>query len=155
MARRYWLMKTEPGTFSIDDLARRPGRRAFWDGVRNYQARNLIRDEIRPGDGVLVYHSGIARPAVAGTAVVVGAAEPDPTQFDRRSPHHDPAADPKSPRWYGVEIELEGIFARPVTLDALRATPGLEAMVVLRRGNRLSVTPVRPGEWSIVVARGA
>ena len=155
MARRCWLMKTEPGTFSIDDLARRPGRRAFWDGVRNYQARNLLRDEVRVGDGVLVYHSGIPSPAVAGTATVVGAAAPDPTQFDRKSPYHDPGADPAAPRWYGVEIELEQIFRRAVTLDTLRATPGLEAMVTLRRGNRLSVTPVRPEEWSIIVACGA
>ncbi len=107
MARRYWLMKTEPGTFSIDDLAARPGRRAFWDGVRNYQARNLLRDEVRVGDGVLVYHSGIPAPAVAGTATVVGAAAPDPSQFDPRSPHHDPGAAPAAPRWYGVEIEFE------------------------------------------------
>lgn len=155
MARRYWLMKTEPGTFSIDDLAARPGRRAFWDGVRNYQARNLLRDEVRVGDGVLVYHSGIPVPAVAGTATVVGAARPDPTQFDRRSPHHDPGAAPAAPRWYGVEIEFERVFRRAVTLDTLRATPGLEGMVVLRRGNRLSVTPVRPEEWSIIVACGA
>ena len=155
MARRYWLMKTEPGTFSIDDLARRPGGRAFWDGVRNYQARNLLRDEVRPGDGVLVYHSGIPDPAVVGTAVVVGPATPDPTQLDRRSPYHDPGADPGAPRWYGVEIALETVFSLPVTLETLRATPGLEGMVVLRRGNRLSVSPVRPEEWSIIVARGA
>lgn len=154
MARRCWLMKTEPGTFSIDDLARRPGRRTFWDGVRNYQARNLLRDEVRVGDGVLVYHSGIPHPAVVGTARVSAPAAPDPSQFDRRSPHHDPGADPAAPRWYGVEIELVGVFTHPVTLAALRATPGLEGMAVLRRGNRLSVTPVRPAEWSIIVARG-
>jgi predicted RNA-binding protein with PUA-like domain len=155
MARRYWLMKTEPGTFSIDDLARRPGGRAFWDGVRNYQARNLLRDEVRAGDAVLLYHSGIPHPAVVGTATVVGAAAPDPTQFDRRSPYHDPGADPVAPRWYGVEIALERVFTHPVTLATLRTTPGLEGMVLLRRGNRLSVTPVRPEEWSIIVARGA
>jgi predicted RNA-binding protein with PUA-like domain len=148
-------MKTEPGTFSIDDLARRPGRRAFWDGVRNYQARNLIRDEVRVGDGVLLYHSGIAAPAVVGTARVVGAPAPDPTQFDRRSPYHDPGADPAAPRWYGVEIELETIFSSPVTRTVLRATPQLEGMVVLRRGSRLSITPVRPAEWKLIVALGA
>jgi predicted RNA-binding protein with PUA-like domain len=154
MARRYWLMKTEPGTFSIEDLARRPGRRAFWDGVRNYQARNLLRDQVRVGDGVLFYHSGIPQPAVVGTATVIEPAEPDPTQFDRRSPCHDPGADRAAPRWYGVEIALEQVFRRPVTLETLRSVPGLEGMVVLRRGNRLSVTPVLPEEWSIIVALG-
>ncbi len=154
MSRRFWLMKTEPDTFSIDDLAAAPRRRTFWEGVRNYQARNLLRDEVREGDGVLVYHSGGDRPAAVGTARVAAPPAPDPSQFDRQSPYFDSGAERASPRWWGVEIELERVFRRPVTLNEMRSEPELAAMVVLRRGNRLSVSPVTGEEWRILLKLG-
>lgn len=153
MAKRYWLMKSEPEAFSIEDLARAPGKTTFWDGVRNYQARNLLRDELEPGDGVLFYHSSADPPAVAGTASVVRKGSPDPSQFDARSGHHDPDSPRDNPRWYGVEIRWESTFARPVPLEELRRTPGLEDMVLLQR-SRLSVQPVAPPEWAIIVKLG-
>lgn len=154
MPRRFWLMKTEPRTFSIEDLARAPHRRAFWDGVRNYQARNMLRDEFHEGDGVLLYHSGDGTPAAVGTARVIGSPAPDPTQFDPGSDGYDPGADRRDPRWWGVQVELERVFRQPVTLQAMRATPGLQEMLALRRGNRLSVTPLSADEWRIVLELG-
>ncbi len=148
---KYWLMKSEPDAFSIEDLERR-GPTA-WDGVRNYQARNHLR-EAREGDGVLFYHSGTERPGVAGLARVAREAYPDPTQFDPRSPYHDPKATREAPRWFVVDVAFEERFPAVVTLDRLRATRGLEEMVVLRRGNRLSVTPVTAAEWTIVAKLG-
>jgi predicted RNA-binding protein with PUA-like domain len=150
MAKRYWLLKSEPEAFSIDDLARARDKTAFWDGVRNYQARNLLRDELKPGDGVLFYHSSADPPAVAGTATVTRAGYPDPTQFDARSDHHDPDSPREDPRWFGVDIRWESTFARPIPLEELRRTPGLEDMVLLQR-SRLSVQPVTPQQWSIIV----
>ncbi len=147
--RRYWLMKSEPGVFSIDDLARAPGQTTGWEGVRNYQARNFLR-EARAGDGVLFWHSGTAEPGVAGTAVVAREAYPDPTQFDPRSEYHDPGSPADDPRWVAVDLRLERVYPRVIPLGDLRETPGLAEMVVLRRGNRLSVTPVTPAEWRLV-----
>jgi predicted RNA-binding protein with PUA-like domain len=147
-------MKSEPDVFGLADLARSPAQTTRWDGVRNYQARNLLRDEIRVGDRVLFYHSRADPPAVVGTARVVCAGYPDPTQFDRRSKYHDPASLPEAPRWYAVDIRLEEEFSRPVTLPELRRIPGLEQMVLLRKGSRLSVQPVRPEEWKIVLRLG-
>jgi predicted RNA-binding protein with PUA-like domain len=144
-------MKSEPSAFSIQDLARAPGQTAFWDGVRNYQARNLLRDEVRVGDGVLFYHSSADPPVVAGTATVVRAASPDPTQFDPASGHADPAATREAPRWYGVHVKLERIFARPIPLDELRQMPALAGMVLLQR-SRLSVQPVTAAEWAVINA---
>jgi predicted RNA-binding protein with PUA-like domain len=154
MARRYWLLKSEPEVFSIQHLARAPKQTTFWDGVRNYQARNLLRDEIKPGDGVLFYHSNADPPGVAGTAKVVAAGAPDPTQFDRASGHHDPGSKPADPRWYGIEIQFESAFARLVPLDELRTIPALADMVLLRR-SRLSVQPVTADEWKLIVKLGA
>ena len=154
MARRYWLMKSEPNVFSIEDLAQAPQQTTRWDGVRNYQARNLLRDEIKAGDGVLFYHSSADPPAVAGTAEVVRAGYPDPTQFDARSNHHDPAAKPDQPRWYAVDIKHAQTFARLVPLPVLREAPALRDMVLLRKGSRLSVQPVAPDEWKTIVAMG-
>ena len=154
MARRYWLMKSEPETFSIEDLARAPKQTTGWDGVRNYQARNLLRDEIKVGDGVLFYHSSAEPPGVAGTAEVARAGYPDPTQFDRKSSHHDPDARPDEPRWYMVDIKHAQTFPNFVPLPALRATPALGNMVLLRKGSRLSVQPVTPEEWKTIVAMG-
>jgi predicted RNA-binding protein with PUA-like domain len=130
-----------------------PGQKTSWDGVRNYQARNLIRDAMREGDGVLFYHSQTKPPAVVALAEVAGGSYPDPTQFDTRFAPLDPDSTAAHPRWYAIDIRLVEELARPVTLPEIRATPGLENMVLLRRG-RLSVQPVTPAEWKIVVALG-
>jgi len=150
---KYWLVKSEPSVFSIDDLARAPGQTTFWDGVRNFQARNLLR-EMAPGDGVIFYHSSADPPAAAGTAKVAAAARPDPTQFDRKSDHYDGESTKDAPRWFGVDIKLDRKFARPVTLPELRANAELKDMVLLRKGSRLSVQPVTPKEWRIVCKLG-
>ena len=155
MARRYWLMKSEPEAFSIHDLQRAPAQTTFWDGVRNYQARNLLRDDLQVGDGVLFYHSNADPPAVAGTAQVARAGYPDPTQFDPKSGHHDPDARPDNPRWYVVDVKLDQIFKRAVGLPELRETAGLADMVLLRKGSRLSVQPVTAKEWNTIVKLGA
>jgi predicted RNA-binding protein with PUA-like domain len=152
---RYWLMKSEPGVFSIDDLSRAKDGTTRWDGVRNYQARNLLRDDITVGDGVLFYHSSADPPAVAGTARVVRAGYPDPTQFDPRDSHFDRDSLRDEPRWYAVDIQFEGKFKREVTLPELREAKSLADMVLLRRGSRLSVQPVTPGEWKQIVKMGA
>src|SRR5438093_4558237 len=123
MAKRYWLMKSEPEVFSIHHLAKAEDQTTFWDGVRNYQARNLLRDEVKVGDGVLFYHSNADPPGVAGTATVVGAAAPDPSQFDARDDHYDPDSPAAAPRWFGVEVKLDRIFARLLPLDELRGLP--------------------------------
>ena len=149
---RYWLMKSEPDVYSIDDL-KRDGQ-TFWEGVRNYQARNLLRDQIQVGDQVLFYHSSAKPPAVAGTAVVVAAARPDPAQFDPRSDYHDPKSTIETPRWFGVEIAYQSHLGRPVPLDELRATPALADMVLLQR-SRLSVQPVTQAQWKTVTKLGA
>jgi predicted RNA-binding protein with PUA-like domain len=148
--QRFWLVKSEPSTFSIDDLARAPGKTTFWDGVRNYQARNLLRDEMQVGDGVLFYHSSADPPAVAGTATVAQAGSPDPSQFDAKSDHHDPDSTRAEPRWYGVHIKLERKFARSIPLDELRQNPALSRMVLLQR-SRLSVQPVTADEWRAIL----
>jgi len=149
-----WLFKSEPESFSWDDLLAAPGRRTFWDGVRNYQARNLLRDEMKKGDGVLFYHSSTAVPAVMGVATIVQGGSPDPTQFDPRSRYHDPKSTREEPRWYGVEIRAVKAFREPVPLSVLRTTGGLEGMKLLQRGMRLSVQPVTRKEWDIVLRLG-
>jgi predicted RNA-binding protein with PUA-like domain len=144
-------MKSEPGVFSLDDLERRPGGVEPWDGVRNYQARNYMRDEMRVGDGVLFYHSNTDPPGVAGLAEVASRSYPDPTAFDPKDPHYDPKSRPDNPTWYLVDVRFVRAFPRTVTLAELKATPGLEAMKVTQRGSRLSVQPVTPEEWRIVL----
>ena len=146
--RQYWLMKSEPGEYSIDDLER--DGKTYWDGVRNYQARNLMRDRMRIGDGVLYYHSNAKPTAVVGLARVCSESYPDPTQFDPDDGHYDPKSDPENPRWYLVDIEFERRFDEPVTLAELRQRHDLEGMALLRRGQRLSVQPVTAREWGIV-----
>jgi len=150
MAKRYWLMKSEPEVFSIQHLAKAKNQTAFWDGVRNYQARNLLRDQIQVGDGVLFYHSSADPPGVAGTATVVKAASPDPTQFDPKNDHHDPDSPTEAPRWFGVDVKLEKIFKRLIPLDELKGVAALKNMVLLQR-SRLSVQPVTPEEWRAIV----
>ncbi|HVZ73034.1 MAG TPA: EVE domain-containing protein [Polyangia bacterium] len=149
----YWLMKSEPSVFSIDDLAKAPKQTTSWDGVRNYQARNLLR-EAAIGDGVIFYHSSADPPAAVGTATIARAAYPDATQFDAKSDHFDPDSKKDEPRWYVVDVKFESKFARPVTLAELRATPALEGMVLLRKGSRLSVQPVTAAEWKTILKLG-
>jgi predicted RNA-binding protein with PUA-like domain len=146
----YWLMKSEPAEASIDDLARAPSQMLPWTGVRNYQARNFMRDVMQPGDGVLFYHSSCAAPGVAGLAHVVTAAVPDPTQFDPKSPYFDAKSTAQAPRWLKVDVALRR-KTRLLSLTEMRASPSLATMQVLRRGNRLSITPVSPEEWRAVL----
>jgi predicted RNA-binding protein with PUA-like domain len=145
-------MKSEPATFGIDHLEARPGRKAGWDGVRNYQARNMLRDDFKAGDRAFFHHSSCEVPGIYGTMEIVGAGHPDPTQFDRKSPYYDAASDRANPRWYQVEVRLLQKFARPVTLEALRehSDGPLADLAVLRRGNRLSVMPVTTAEWKFI-----
>ncbi len=154
MPRRYWLMKSEPSTFSFEDLSRAPRRTTRWDGVRNFQARNLLRDQVQEGDGVLFYHSSTDPTGVVGTALVLRGAYPDPTQFDPASPYHDPRSKREAPTWVCVDVRYDRPFRRLVTLEEIRATPGLAAMELLRKGNRLSVQPVTKAEWRRVLRLG-
>ena len=149
---KYWLMKSEPDAFGIDHLAKRPQRTSGWDGVRNYQARNLLRDEFAVGDRAFFHHSSCETPGIYGTIEVVRAGHPDPSQFDRKSKYYDAGSNRDDPRWYQVEVRLLKKFARPVTLEVLREHAGgaLKDLVVLRRGNRLSVMPVTPAEWKFI-----
>ena len=149
-AKKYWLFKSEPDVFSIDDLKKAPKKATYWEGVRNYQARNLLRDEIKKGDEVLYYHSNAKPMGVAGIARVSRSGYPDPEQFDKKSKYHDPKSDPDDPRWYCVDVQLEEEFATPVSLPEMKETPGLEEMMVTRKGARLSVQPVSAAEWKIV-----
>ena len=150
MACRYWLMKSEPSTFSVQDLRKVRHQTTSWDGVRNFQARNFMR-AMKRGDRVLFYHSNADPPAAVGIAEVVKEAYPDDTAFDPKDVHYDPRSTPKKPLWDMVDIKLVRIFPRPVGLDRLRREPGLKRMELLRKGSRLSVQPVRPEEWRIVL----
>jgi predicted RNA-binding protein with PUA-like domain len=150
--RRFWLMKSEPDAFSIDDLRRAEGQTTCWDGVRNYQARNLLRDDFAVGDGVLFYHSSANPPGIAGEAVVVRGGYPDFTAFDSNDHHYDPKSDPKDPAWYMVDVRFVRACRLLITLDRLKTIPALRSMMVVRRGMRLSVHPVMAGEWKVVMA---
>lgn len=153
---RYWLMKSEPDEVSFDDALAAPGQAVSWFGVRNYQARNFMRDAMRVGDGVLFYHSSCAEPGVAGIAEVASTAYPDETQFDQHSKYHDPKATREQPRWISVDVRaLEK--GRYLPLAEMRTVPELGGMVLLQKGSRLSITPVTPGEWNAVLklVRGA
>jgi predicted RNA-binding protein with PUA-like domain len=148
----YWLMKSEPDEFSIDDLVRAPGQTTPWFGVRNYQARNYMRDHMRVGDGVLFYHSSCEVPGIAGLARVASAPHPDESQFDRKSEYFDPKSMREEPRWMLVDVKLEK-KTRVMPLDEMRGYPELAAMVTLKRGNRLSITPVTEREWKFILKR--
>ena len=150
MPKRYWLMKTEPTTYSIDDLAKDKDQTTCWEGVRNYQARNMLRDDIKQGDHVLFYHSACKEPAVVGTAVVTRDGYPDHHAFDRRSKYFDKKSDPDNPTWYMVDIKLETKFDSPVTLAELRERAALKEMVLLQKGSRLSVQPVKKKEFDTI-----
>ena len=152
---RYWLMKTEPDVYSFDDLLAEPGQSCCWEGVRNYQARNFMRDDMRVGDGVLFYHSRATPPHVAGVAQVVRAAYPDPTAFEPDSPYHDAKSDPAAPRWVMVDIRAQRELERPVSLPELKANPALTDMRVTQRGQRLSVQPVDEAHFLEVLRMAA
>jgi predicted RNA-binding protein with PUA-like domain len=149
---RYWLMKSEPDEFSIDDLARAPRRSTAWFGVRNYQARNFMRDDMRVDDLVFFYHSSCPEPGIAGLAKVSAKAYPDATQFDPRSPYYDAAATKTAPRWLNVDVTLVE-KTRLIPLTELRAYAELADMRILARGNRLSITPVEPIEWRFITRK--
>ncbi len=150
--KQYWLMKSEPAEVSIDDLMAAPGHTLPWFGVRNYQARNFMRDGMRPGDGVLFYHSSCPQPGVAGIAEVASGAYPDHSQFEEGGKYFDPKATPEQPRWISVDVRgLKKTALLP--LSELRAAPGLEELLVLRKGNRLSITPVEARHWRLILLR--
>jgi predicted RNA-binding protein with PUA-like domain len=147
---KYWLVKTEPSVFSWDDLQKLPNQTSPWEGVRNYQARNFMRDEMKLGDRVFFYHS-VAKPlAIMGIVQVVKEAYPDTFAFNPKSDYYDPKSSPENPRWVMVDIRLESAFTPPITLDELKQMSGLEEMMLLRKGSRLSVQPVTAQEWEIV-----
>jgi len=150
----YWLFKSEPDTFGVDDLARLRGATTPWDGVRNYQVRNMMRDEMRVGDQGFFYHSSCAVPGIAGIVRVVRKGYPEKAAFDPKSPYFDPDSDPDNPRWYCVDVELVRRIDPLITLATLRehARGKLSKMLVLRRGNRLSITPVTREEWRFILS---
>jgi predicted RNA-binding protein with PUA-like domain len=149
--RKYWLFKSEPEAFSIDDLAQAPRKTTFWDGVRNYQARNFLRDTIQVGDRVLYYHSNAEPPCVVGSAEVVKAGYPDHTAFDPEDCHYDPKSDPDNPTWYMVDIRLLQKFPQQLSRTDLAACEDLADMMVLKRGSRLSIQPVTAAEWRAIL----
>lgn len=152
---RYWLMKSEPDTFSLDDLKSRPGKREPWDGIRNYQARNFMRDEMGKGDRVLFYHSNCKEPGVVGLAEIASdAAYPDPTQFDSKSDYHDPRSSRDNPRWLLVDLKYKATFDRVVTLKQIKEDPKLQDMLVVRKGQRLSIQPVEKSDFDHICKLG-
>ncbi len=150
--KNYWLLKSEPGVFSIIDLEKLLSKTTHWDGVRNYQARNFLRDRVKHGDQAFIYHSSCAVPGVVGIVRVVRGAYPDATAFDRRHPHFDAASDPATPRWFVIDVQLQRRLRRVIALEELRAHANgkLRGMALLRRGNRLSVMPVDAAHWRFI-----
>jgi predicted RNA-binding protein with PUA-like domain len=149
---RYWLMKSEPGDVSIDDLAGFKNQTVAWYGVRNYQARNFMRDQMQVGDGVLFYHSNCKEPGIAGIAQVSSSAYPDATQFNKKSKYFDEKATHETPRWFNVDVQLVKKISL-ISLDIMRRHPELENMRTLQRGNRLSITPVELSEWKFITTK--
>jgi predicted RNA-binding protein with PUA-like domain len=151
---QHWLMKSEPSTFSVDDLAAAPRKTTCWDGVRNFKARNFMRDDMRRGDRAFFYHSSCAEPGVAGIVEVVKAGYPDHTAFDPKDAHYDAESDPAKPRWYMVDVRLVRKLERPVTLATLREheKKALRGLALLARGNRLSITPVSAAHWDFILS---
>lgn len=150
----YWLMKTEPSNFSIDDLARAPQRRTCWDGVRNFQVRNMLRDEFAEGDLAFMYHSSCELPGIVGVMEVLTRGYPDPTALDAHHANHDPASTADKPRWYMVDVCLKQRFSGVISLDELRShgSGALRDLQILKRGNRLSITPLSEREWRFILA---
>jgi predicted RNA-binding protein with PUA-like domain len=153
MAKQYWLMKSEPSAFSIDDLKRK--KTTLWDGVRNYQARNFMMNEMKVGDEALFYHSSADPTAAVGVMVISGAAEPDPSQFDPDDSHYDPKATPGRPIWFCVRVTFKSKFARPVSLQEMRNHKGLQKMVLLKKGSRLSIQPATEKEFQTICELGS
>jgi len=151
---RHWLLKTEPGVFSFDDLLQAPDQTTGWNGIRNYQARNFLRDAMKKGDRVLIYHSSADPPAVVGEAEIAREGYPDPTQFDRKDDHFDPDSAPGEPRWYQVDVRALRKLPKEVPLPLIRETPALRKMALVQRGQRLSVQPVTEAEYEAIVALG-
>lgn len=149
MAKQYWLFKAEPDVYGIDHLAAAPNQTGRWDGIRNYQARNFLRDHVQLNDDVFIYHSSCKNVGIVGTAKVVKTAYPDPTQFDPESDYYDPKSSPENPRWISVDIQLTKIFHRLISLTEIKAQPALENMVLVRQG-RLSTQPVTSDEWKYI-----
>ena len=152
--RKYWLFKSEPTAYSISDLVGEPDQTAEWDGIRNYQVRNLMRDEMKVGDGVFFYHSSAKPMAVMGTARIVKEAYPDPTAWDPKDKHFDPRSTPENPVWLMVDIQAEQEFSKPITLQEIKDHPILRNMMVARRGMRLSIQPVTKEEWDEIIRLG-
>lgn len=148
---RYWLFKTEPSELSIETLSQRGTKGAPWEGVRNYQARNMLRDQVQLDDRVFIYHSSCAHIGIAGIARVIRAAYPDPTQFDKSSIYFDEASTRENPRWIAVDVRHEQTFAQLIPLQALKANPALTELAVVKKGSRLSVSPVAAAEWKAVL----
>jgi len=151
---RHWLMKTEPTTFSVEDLAAAPRRTTAWDGVRNYQARNMLRDEMQRGDQAFLYYSSCEVPGIVAIMQIVKRGYPDPTAFDRKDHHYDPGSDPQNPRWFMVDVQLKRRLARTITLQQLRAHAQRElaGLTLLRPGNRLSVMPLSAAHWKFILS---
>jgi predicted RNA-binding protein with PUA-like domain len=151
---KYWLLKSEPSVFGIDDLARSPRKTTAWEGVRNFQARNFLRDGMAKGDKAFFYHSSCDVPGIAGIVTIVRAGYPDGSAFDPDSEYHDPKSAKDAPTWYAVDVRLEEKLDPVITLDALRVHSAreLKDLLILRRGNRLSVTPVTEGEWDFILS---
>lgn len=146
----YWLFKSEPTCFSIDDLSNRPNQTAHWDGVRNYQVRNMLRDQIKSGDQAFFYHSSCQPPGIAGVMSIVKDGYPDFTAWDFASDHFDPHSTKEKPRWYMVDVKLIKKFPRLITLEEMKHHPKLKSMLIARKGNRLSITPVTTQEWTAI-----
>ncbi|MDO9371588.1 MAG: EVE domain-containing protein [Gammaproteobacteria bacterium] len=148
----YWLMKSEPDMFGIDDLKQRPAQTEPWDGVRNYQARNMMRDEMQAGDQAFFYHSNCAVPGIAGTMKIVRAGYPDASAFDPRGKYHDPKSTPDNPRWFRVDVRYVRKFKRLISLAELKSHPELRGLALLRRGNRLSIVPLSAAQWKFILS---
>jgi len=147
---KYWLMKSEPTTYGIDHLQKEKNKTEHWDGVRNYQARNMMRDEMKKGDLVFFYHSNCTVPGIVGVAEVVKESYPDFTAFDPESQYYDPKSNEDNPRWFMVDVKFKQKFKETISLTQLREVGGLEEMMILRKGNRLSITPVTKREWDVI-----
>ena len=147
----YWLLKSEPQAFSIEDLIKAKNKTTYWDGVRNYQARNMLRDKMRKGDFAFFYHSNVKEPGIVGIVQISKEGYPDPTAFNPCEEHYDPKSNPANPRWYGIEVKFIEKFEHPVTLHQLKNNIKLNGMVLLRKGNRLSVMPIGKEHWNIIV----
>jgi predicted RNA-binding protein with PUA-like domain len=148
---KYWLMKSEPDAFGIDHLAKMPKQTEHWDGIRNYQVRNMMRDDMKKGDEVLLYHSNCKEPGIVGLVKIVKEAYPDYTAFDPEQKYYDPKSDPDNPRWLMVDIQLIRKFKRIITLQELKTYKTLSEMLILRRGNRLSITPISKKHWDFIL----